>query len=48
MVKPPWRRAVLLTMLLVTTLLLVTLQRQAVALRPELWVPPDVQERMVG
>jgi len=46
--KPPWRRAVLLTVLLVLTLVLVTVQRQAVALRPEVWVPADVQEHTVG
>jgi hypothetical protein len=46
--RPPWRRAVLLSALLVTALLVMTMQQHAAALRPEFWVPYDVYEWTVG
>ena len=46
--RPPLRRAVLLSALLVTALLVMTMQQHAAALRPEFWVPYDVYEWTVG
>ena len=47
-VRPPWRRAVLLSALLATALLVMTMQQHAAAVRPELWVPYQTHEWTVG
>ena len=47
-VRPPWRRTVLLILLLIEALLLAKAQQKAAAHGPELWVPYDVFERNVG
>jgi hypothetical protein len=48
LIKPPWRRVVLLILLLIVALQLANAQQHAVAIGPELWVPADVPERTVG